>query len=390
MPREPLGDWCFPEGMFSLVESTVADGQQSCIPCDWYGNLPLVYFFPQQARNTLLAYVHYMRQDGAVPFTLGLGLNLVGTCQHDRQRTLNGSCFVDLVDRIWQRIGDDAVLREFYPAVKKSTEYVMNLVPGPNGIISTAGDQWYESMAWPGMSSHVGGVHLAHLRLAERMARKMNDQAFADQCHHWFEQGSQALEENLWANSRYLLFNDVSHGVAQKSDLVLAFQLDGQWIARFHGLEGVFESNRIEKALATIKRLNYPLTTAGLLDVVRPDGSITDQGGRMGGLSTMPASVFIAAMNYLYAGDRGSGLQIARDCLNEIVNVQGMTWDMPNIMIGTREHKQRVYGTDYYQCMSLWGLPAALAGQNLAQSVEPGSLIDRVIRAGKFQQPSRQ
>ena len=60
-----------------------------------------------------------------------------------------------------------------------------------------------------------------------------------------------------------------------------------------------------------------------------------------------------------------------------------MTWDMPNIMIGTRAKKQRVYGTDYYQCMSLWCLPAALAGKDLQTFSAPGGLVQRVIEAGR-------
>jgi len=52
----PLGSWWYQGGLFSLVESTVAAGQQSCIPCDWYGHLPLVYFFPDLAWSTLRAY----------------------------------------------------------------------------------------------------------------------------------------------------------------------------------------------------------------------------------------------------------------------------------------------------------------------------------------------
>ena len=386
MPREPLGPWCAPEGVYSLVESSVADGQQSCIPCDWYGNIPLVYFYPDLARTTLRAYAHFTRKDGAVPFTLGAGCGLGSRFQHDRQRTLNGCCFTDLVGRLWRRTRRKRDLEEFYPAVKKSVIYMIGLVPGPAGVISTAGDQWYESMAWPGMSSHVGGVRLATLRLAEQMAIEMHDEPFAARCRTWYEQGSRSLEKHMWTGTHYRLFV-ASQGQAAggNSDLVLSHQLDGQWIADLHGLPEVFLPKRVRTTLATIKRLNEPLTTAGLLVIVAPDGTVARFGGRMGGLSTMPASAFITAMNFMYAGDRKSGLKLARDCLSEMVLQQGMTWDMPNIMIGTAGKKQRVYGTDYYQCMSLWGLPAALTRKDIAGPCKPGGLVQRIIEAGKRQ-----
>ena len=95
----------------------------------------------------------------------------------------------------------------------------------------------------------------------------------------------------------------------------------------------------------------------------------------------MPASAFITAMNFLYEGKREAGLRIARDCLLEMVCVQGMTWDQPNMLIGTPQEHRRVYGTDYGQCLSLWGLPAALAEEGLEGPCLPGGLVDRVIEA---------
>lgn len=404
-PEPPLGKWCKNDGVYSLVESTVADGQQTCIPCDWYGNLPLVYFFPDLARTTLRALVNFIRDDGAIPFTLGQGLDLITQQQHDRQRTLNGCCFVDMVDRLWLRTGDDEVVKEFYPYVKRTVDYMMSLVSGPANVISTAGDQWYEAMAWPGMSSHVGGVRLATLRLAYRMAEKMGDKEYMNKCQTWLHQGSDLLEKHLWSKTHYMIYNDeklaqkderlqtdqkgedfianVHEGAGQKSDLVLSHQLDGEWIADLHGVASVFRKERMDAALATIKRLNAPLTTAGLLVVVQPDGKPTSYGARMGGLSTMPASAFITAANFIYEGDREGGLRIAHDCLREITCDQAITWDIPNILIGTKEKKQRVYGTDYYQAMSLWGLPAALSNQTIQNASAPGSLVDRIMQDTK-------
>ena len=401
---KPLGAWCANGGVYSLVESSVADGQQTCIPCDWYGNLPEVYFFPDLADTTLRALTHFTRDDGAVPFDLGRGLELVTHQQWDRQRTLNGCCYVDMVSRLWLRTGDDTVLERYYPTVKDSLKYMNSLVEGPASMISTAGDQWYEAMGWPGMSSHVGGVRIATLRIAKHMAEKMGDKPFAAWCQEWIDKSSELLEHYLWSDTHYAVYNDrqaqdpsqrlqtsregaefladVNAGAGEKCDHVLSHQLDGEWIADLHGVPGVFRKERIDQTLATIKRINTPLTTAGLLVVVGADGKQdTKFLGRMGGLHSMPASTFISAMNFIYEGDRVGGLQIAYDCLREMVCDQGMTWDMPNVIKGTKDHKQRIYGTDYYQCMSLWGMPAALAQKDLAWPCRKGGLVDRMIKA---------
>ena len=89
---------------------------------------------------------------------------------------------------------------EFYPSVKKNTIYAMNLRPGPDGIVSVpAGDRnptqphgktrssldWCEGNGCFGMTPHVGGIHLAQLRMAQGMADKVGDHEFADQCQKW-------------------------------------------------------------------------------------------------------------------------------------------------------------------------------------------------------------
>ena len=101
------------------------------VPCHWYGNLPIVYFFPDLMRGMLRAMIHEMREDGATPLFLdnyGVGV------EHNIQASTNAACFVDHVDRLWQSTGDDAVLRECYPAVKKTITWSVALKPGEKAL----------------------------------------------------------------------------------------------------------------------------------------------------------------------------------------------------------------------------------------------------------------
>jgi uncharacterized protein (DUF608 family) len=254
------------------------------------------------------------------------------------------------------------------------------------GVITDAAGEWYESMDMRGITAHAGGVRLAQLRIAQRMAEKMADSVFAKQCARWLESGSRTLEEKLLNGENYLLSLDPSSG--KKSNLVLAYQLDGEWIAHLHGVDGVFRPDRVDTTLATIKRLNSWVPLNGVIDVIQRDGRPTAFGDRMGWMGSMPASVFILAMTYLYAGHRSEGLDLARKCIDALVNRFGMTWDMPNVVrsdpgAGQEPECMRIYGTDYYQCMSLWAFPAALRGQNLSEPAAPGGLVARVIDAAR-------
>lgn len=130
------------------------------------------------------------------------------------------------------RTGDDQLLHEFYPSVKKNTIFTMGLrrEDGADGIISVpTGNvdpynsqrepgmllEWFEAVALFGMVTHVGGIHLAQLMIAERMARKVGDTEFARQCREWLEAGSRSMEEKMWAGSYYLLTASLKPASAQ-------------------------------------------------------------------------------------------------------------------------------------------------------------------------------
>jgi uncharacterized protein (DUF608 family) len=227
---------------------------------------------------------------------------------------------------------------------------------------------------------HVGGLHLAQYRIAARMAEKAGDHAFAAECRTWIEAGSKSLEAKLWAGSYYLAFWEPETG--RKSDLVFGYQLDGEWVADFHGLPGVFRKDRVDQTLETIKRTNVALSKTGAANYAHADGRPAKVGG-YGTYSYFPPEVLMLAMNYMYEGQRAFGIDLARRCWENITCKWRYTWDMPNIMRGDKDTGERTYGHDYYQDMMLWALPAAMAGQPMNGPLAPGGLVNRVLRAAR-------
>ena len=387
LPRPPLGDEGYPEGVFALNESPRGCPHMSCNPCDWYGNHPIVFFFPELSLANLRLYKEYQLEDGEIPFALGKIGDLpdMATPEYFWQVSLNGSCYVDMVDRQWQCTGDDRVLSEFYDSVKQCNTYTMNLKKGPGGVISmpeAGGMEWFEFGEWAGMAAHVGGMRLAQLRMMERMARAMGDAEYVTQCQAWLADGTRAMEEEMWAGEYYLNFWEPETG--KKSDDVMGYQLDGEWTAAYHGVEGAFRADRVRTALETIRRVNIALTPEiGAANFARPDGSplADDSAVAAYGLYAMfPPELVILGMTYMYAGEREFGLDLVRRHWENLVLDQGHGWDLPNIVRG--DTGARVFGTDYYQNMVLWALPAALDGQDLKEFAGPGNLIGRVIAAG--------
>ena len=412
--RPPVGPWCRPEdGLFGLLDGIVEDPAIEPIPDTFYANAPLVYFFPELALSTLRGYMAYQFASGAAVWCWGgvvsggdgyemtAGTEMAMPNPGD-QTTTNGPCYVDMIDRYVQRTRDQSVLREFYESAKRNTIYTMQLrsEDGADGIISVprgnvdpatsssspspgSGLEWFENVLWFGMTSHVGGIHLANLKMTERMAEAVGDKDFAQQCRSWFEQGSHSMENKMWSGTYYLAYKDEKLG--KKSDDVFAYQLDGEWMARFHGLEGVFHSDRVKTALAAIKRACIDRWKFGAVDFARPDGELA-QGVGYGPNAFFVPEVYMLAMTYVYAGEREFGLELARRCAYSLSVHNLLTWNQPNLL--RADNGDLLFGSHYVQNMMLWALPAALEGKDIRTFCAQGGLVDRIIRAAKSGYPS--
>jgi uncharacterized protein (DUF608 family) len=394
-PRHPIGDWAFPDGLFGLNESSRDCPHIECIPCSFYGNMPLVYFFPELALTSLRAFKEYQRDDGNIPFELGAVLNLpdFATPTYDWQQALNGSCYVALADRLWLRTGDEAFFREFYESVKASNTYVLSLNTGYAGPVSmpTNGPktEWFEFGEWDGICAHMGGIRLAQLQIMARWAEKAGDIAYAAKCRAWFDEGSRAVETDLWNGSYYLNF--VVSETGRVSDEVMAYQNVGQWMSAYHGFDGVFRHDRVKTALETVKRVNIPLTpAAGAANFARPDARPVDEDTTIafyGSTAVFNAEAMMLGMVYMREGQREYGMDFLRRLMYANSVAQGHQWDLPCIIRG--DTGERNSGTDYYQNMMLWSVPATVFDTDLAGLCRPGGYADAILKAGAGPRPRR-
>jgi uncharacterized protein (DUF608 family) len=397
--QPPLPTWVDPAyGLFAMNESPEVCPQLECLPCSFYGNFPIIYFFPELAVSTARAYAGYMSTDGAAPWIFG-GIT-GGTGAYDLvspttgyQVTSNGPCLVDMIDRLWICLRDRELLEELYPAVRAVTRYTMDLNRGPAGVISfpdrlvsvfPPGDkplgetEWFEACNWAGMAAHVGGLHLAMLQMAGRMAEEVSDFEFATACRQWLESGQRSMEEEMWVGNSYL--NQWDQVSGRKSDLVMANQLDGEWMSRAHGLPGVFRADRCDLVLETVGIGNVSHTGFGAVNFVRRDGGVPDdQSTGYPASSVYVAEVIMLGMTYCYLGRPEFGLELVRRLFDGIVHQNGLSWDMPAMIDG--QTGDAFFGRDYYQAMILWTLPAALMGTPIDAPMNEGGLVARVLAA---------
>lgn len=406
--RPPIGPWCDPkDGLFGLLDGIVEDPAIEPIPDTFYANAPLVYFFPDLALSTLRGYKAYQFANGAAVWIFGgvVGAAIGGyemTAGTEfamptpgYQTTTNGPCYVDLVDRYLLRSSDEKALHEFYASVKKNTQYTMSLRPedGDEGIVSVPSGnvdpenpqnppgfhlEWFESVLWFGMTPHVGGIHLANIRMAQHLAEKVGDTEFAAQCQRWFDGGSKALEEKLWTGAYYRAYRDDKAG--KRSDDVFAYQLDGEWMARFHGIDGVFRKDRLKTTLHAIRQACIDNWNFGAVNLARPTGQLAPNVG-YGPNALFVPELYMLAMTYMYAGEKQFGLELARRCVYALNVVNLLTWNQPNLI--RADTGDRLFGSHYVQNMMLWALPAAMKGMDISSFCAKGGFVDRIIQAAK-------
>jgi non-lysosomal glucosylceramidase len=403
-PLEKFG----PEGLFALNECPRGCPQLECIPCSFYGNMPLVYFFPDAALSTLRGYKAYQFPDGRPPWIFGgctatdpknkAPYDLAGP-DRGYQTVLNAASYIVMFDRYWRTTGDDQVLREFYPSLKKANDFSLNLRPkfGLSQVVSMPepgtdggglGDtEWFEAPApgWKGYVTHAGGVRMAQVQIMKRVAEAMDDSEYVEKCNQWLEAGAQALESKLWNGKYYLNFFDPDED--KKSDLIFGYQLDGQWICDAHGVAGVFPKERTATALDTIRHANCALSQSGATNYATADGKPATVGG-YGTYGYFPPELMMLAMTYMYEGQQEFGTELLRRCMENFDCQWGYTWDAPNTIRGDMDTGQRHFGADYYQNMMLWFAPAALAGEDMTKPTKSGGLVNRIIVAARGESAS--
>jgi non-lysosomal glucosylceramidase len=173
-------------------------------------------------------------------------------------------------------LDDRALLDALWPSIPAALDYVRPFDRDGDGLLDHEGaDQTYDTWAMEGASAYTGGLLIAALEAAVKMAELQGDAARAGDWRAWADQARASYEAQLW-NGRYY---DYDSGAAPNHNSVMADQLAGQWYAGALGLPDVAPSEHIESALRTVYELNvmgFQGGEMGAVNGMRPDGAVDD------------------------------------------------------------------------------------------------------------------
>jgi uncharacterized protein (DUF608 family) len=405
--RPPIGKWCQEEdGLFCIDSCYTHYPITGSISDSYTSEFPLAFFFPDLLRSTIRTYKAYQFPSGAACWSFGGLTNRTPVCELTMptpgyQTVLNGVWLAAAVDRLWNATGDNRVVPEFYEMIKKNVVFTMGLNRGPDGVASMpdrivsaefpVGDretEWYEMNHWFGIVPHIGGLHLAQLHIALRMAQMLGDGEFAAQCEDWISQAHTSIENKMWEGDHYTGYLDEQAGL--KSDFVFTYTLDGEALAALESLPTLFDPARKRIMLETIKRLCLKEDWITPLLYVSKDGRPVKSGADKDSevswsydeyFMCFYSTIFLL-INLIQQGDRELALEITRRYCSTINCTLGFPWSIPE---HTEGRAMTPYFFDDTHHLFVWSLPALLLDGDVRRTCSPGGFIYRIRQGGKDQ-----
>ena len=181
--------------------------------------------------------------------------------------------------RDWQLSGDNEMLDELYPNVKKALQFCW--IPGGwdanmDGVMEGVQHNTMD-VEYYGPNPQMGIWYLGALRAMEEMARYQGEEDFARECHELYASGSKWLDENLFNGEYYIHkiqlpenIEDIHPNLVvgmggdnrldpeyQLGEGCLVDQLVGQYVAHICGLGYLVDSANLRTTLKSIMKYNY-------------------------------------------------------------------------------------------------------------------------------------
>ena len=168
-------------------------------------------------------------------------------------------------------------VRKCWPSVVAVMKKTKEFDRDGDGMIENEGfpDQTYDVWSASGPSAYSGGLWLASLQAAAKLALLMGESNRAKEYLELFKSGQQVYEDTLWNETMQCYDYDASN--SRHHDSIMADQLAGEWYSHACNMGGIVTSARAKAALTTVFQKNVMALhngTIGAMNGMRPDGSI--------------------------------------------------------------------------------------------------------------------
>ncbi|HEY3128935.1 MAG TPA: GH116 family glycosyl-hydrolase [Acidobacteriota bacterium] len=372
---------------FFAFEGTNDDS--GCCPLNcthvWNYEQALAHLFPELERSMRVTdFKENLRPDGSMAFRT---LVPVGKAQWKFKPAADGQmgCVMKLY-REWQMSGDDAFLRDLWPAAKRALEFAWKGWDSDrDGVMEGEQHNTYD-IEFYGPNTMMGTLYLGALLAGEKMARAVGDVQSASEYRRIFESGRAKLDRELWRDGFYVQkvpdlkqipAGDTEHAESwyasaiekgsikyQYGEGCLSDQLLGQWFAEVVGLGHLLPSGHVRETLLSIYRHNFKHSFYDLPNTQRIY-ALNDEKGLL--LCSWPRGSR-PLLPFVYSDEVWTGIeyQVAAHLIYEDLVMEGLaiTKAARDRYDGRRRNpwNEVECGSHYARALSSWSLLTALSG----------------------------
>ena len=302
--------------------------------------------------------------------------------------------------RDWQLSGDDAFLRELWPAIRRALEYAWTHPHGwdadRDGVMEGCKHNTYD-IKFFGPNAMTTSLYLGALRAAAHMAQYLGEEDTAQAYRVLADRGRARLEKELWNGEYFIQAIEVAPGVQVPAHLqapeasadpkyqcgegCLSEQVLGQWMSRVAGLGHILSPDKVRSALASVVRHNFRDPVGEVAHVQRVY-ALQDEAGLVlcswprGNRPPLPfiycdevwsGVEYEVAAHLIYEGMLAEGLRLVRAVRARHDGIRRNPWD------------ECECGHHYARAMASWSLVQALSGARYS-AVEQSLVFDPKLR----------
>jgi non-lysosomal glucosylceramidase len=262
----------------------------------------------------------------------------------------------------------DAFLKRNWKPIRKALEFLLKEDGNDDGLLEGRQHNTYD-IDFYGPNTMVGSLYIGALKAGARMARLMNEAAFAERCEQIAEKGVKQTMAQLWNGEYFIQKVDLKqHPKHQYGDGCLSDQLLGQWFAHQLDLGYLYPRENVRKAMASVYTYNWAPDVGPQNRAHRPDRIFCSPGEAGLFTCTWPKSKHLGPESVLYRDEVWTGIeyQVAAHLLYE-----GYPTEALAIIRGIHERYDGVKhnpwneiecGDHYARAMGSWSVLLAASG----------------------------
>lgn len=322
------------------------------------------FLFPELERDARRTeFVHETRPDGRMNFRAN---SVFGNTPWDFHAAVDGQLgAVVRLHREWRFSGDDELLRECWPGVKRAVDYAFAVWDADGDFVLDSQQHNTYDIEFHGPNSLANSMFFAGLVAAAAMASHLGDEETAARYRKAAALGAERMDALLFNGEYYeQRIDDVDERRYQYGSGCLSDQVFGQLLAHLAGLGYVLPAHHVRSAVAAVFAYNFRADLSEHHSVQRTYALNGESGLVLcswpkGGRPRIP---------FVYSDEVWTGIeyQVATHLV-----IEGLVDEGLRIVRAVRErhdgHRRNPWneaecGNHYARSLASWGLVVALTG----------------------------